>query len=707
MPACRFLASTLTALLLLLCGDAHAARLALVVGNNDYRHVDKLRNATNDAALFAKTLAQAGFQVTEVHDQNRASLFAAIDTFERQINSGDEVVFFFAGHGVQIGSDPILLGTDIRADDEKMAQREGIQLLYVQNAMAKARLALLVIDACRDNPFPKVGGTRSIGEGRGLAPPEPAKGQAIIMSAGRGQKALDAVPNVAGSRNGLFTVTFAEALREPGQDLRTALLRTRDLVEDQAAKINHPQRPSLVDDLRGNVVFFPQQQATLPPVKGPDADMSCTETMATALRSNESGKLFLGNKLFVQAAEHFERAAKEAEVVTGKFCDGELKLRAQEFRVRALLDAHNARQCSPGLDAAAQADRVARAGKRGPEIEQAGRQWQQLAMACRGDLQEQAKASLAAMQDLLKSAQVGVNAVQARAGSETVRDPGTGKASELRSAESPKPKPAVPAAASAPKSEVAKAAPVHVDVAIRDMRVSGLLVAEEVDKMIVYSGEGKITWAVGDVYEGTIVRGKRHGAGRFTWANGQFYEGTWVHDVATGKGKLRMSSGDLFEGDVVDGRPEGQGRMLYASGDRYEGQIVQGEPHGKGVYDWVSGQRYTGPWIKGAATGVGEQKFANGNVYRGEVVGGQPHGQGRMTFANGDIYEGGFVAGLPEGQGTQVWSNGDRYVGAWKSGRRSGQGVMHWKSGDRWEGIFLDDQQTQSGTLTRASAKAS
>lgn len=240
--------------LLLALPEAAAKRLALVIGNDQYQSVDNLRNARNDAKLMAQTLRDARFDVTLVEDVDRRAFYAALDALQKRTDKGDEVVFFFAGHGVQVGNNSILLPVDIRASSDKEVEREGVPLLEVQDALKDARVSVLVIDACRDNPFPKVG-TRAIGATRGLLPPEPARGQAIILSAGRGQKALDSVPGeVVG--NSLFTREFVQVIRQPGVDVRTALLQVRDRVEDKAALTQHEQRPSLVDDLKGSFYLF-------------------------------------------------------------------------------------------------------------------------------------------------------------------------------------------------------------------------------------------------------------------------------------------------------------------------------------------------------------------------------------------------------------------------------------------------------------------
>jgi formylglycine-generating enzyme required for sulfatase activity len=234
----------------LLALEAQATRLALVIGNDAYQKVNPLKNARNDARLMASILQKAGFDVTQASNLGRDSLWSTIDTFKGRINKGDEVVFYFAGHGVQIGANQLLLPTDIEARNDAQVQRDGVPLLDVQDALKDARVAVLLLDACRDNPFPKTG-TRAVGGSRGLTPPEPSTGQIIMMSAGRNQKALDYVPGQQ-QGNGLFTWELSQVLQTPGVEIRAALEQVKERVDDKARKAGHEQRPSLVNDLRGN-----------------------------------------------------------------------------------------------------------------------------------------------------------------------------------------------------------------------------------------------------------------------------------------------------------------------------------------------------------------------------------------------------------------------------------------------------------------------
>lgn len=206
-----------------------------------------------------------------------------------------------------------------------------------------------------------------------------------------------------------------------------------------------------------------------------------------------------------------------------------------------------------------------------------------------------------------------------------------------------------------------------------------------------YSGTGRITWGNGDIYEGTFVRGKRHGKGLFIWANGQRHDGDWLDDIPTGQAKVIYANGNRYEGAVRDGLPHGSGHMQYASGDTYIGEFDNGIAQGKGLYTWKNGQTFNGEWKADRPNGQGNLRFANGNVFSGTVINGVPNGQGRIVFVTGETYAGNLVQGEPDGKGTMVWTNGDQYVGEWKAGKKHGVGLFTWKSGERWEGTHDND----------------
>ncbi len=231
-----------------------AHRRALVIGNDGYIYVNPLANAKNDAKAVAASLEKVGYKVTLLLDQNEKSLKQALRQFKTEVEGGDEVLFFFAGHGVQIAGANYLLPTDIKGDGEDQVKDEAIQLQRLLDDMAdrKTKLALAVIDACRDNPFKSSG--RALG-GRGLAPTTPATGQMILFSAGSGQKALDNLGPKDKDPNGLFTRTFIREIQKPGIPVDRVLKNVREKVVTQAKEVGHEQVPALYDQVIGEFYF--------------------------------------------------------------------------------------------------------------------------------------------------------------------------------------------------------------------------------------------------------------------------------------------------------------------------------------------------------------------------------------------------------------------------------------------------------------------
>ncbi len=237
---------TVIGLLLLLALPAHAARLALVIGNDGYRQIEPLINARNDGRLMATTLKEAGFEVERVHENlDRKDMLRAINGFKARVTKADEVVFFYAGHGIQIGrQSPVLLPVDITQENDDQIVQDGVQLSTVQDALTGAGFALLVIDACRDDPFPrKSDGTRGLARQTGLELSQPAKGSMVLMSAGKGEKALDYVPD--GTRgNGLFTHEFVQAIKSAGRPLLMAISEVKARVPAKAQRVGNNQNPT-------------------------------------------------------------------------------------------------------------------------------------------------------------------------------------------------------------------------------------------------------------------------------------------------------------------------------------------------------------------------------------------------------------------------------------------------------------------------------
>jgi hypothetical protein len=231
-----------------------ANRKALVIGNDLYTDVSKLNNAGTDAEAMAKALESVGFKVWKHLNLDEKKFKQALRDFRQQVQGGDEVMFFYAGHGVQLGNANYLLPTDIKGDHEDQIKDEAIQLQRVLDDLQdkKTKFALAVVDACRDNPFKGQG--RAIG-GRGLAPTTAATGQMIIFSAGSGQQALDKLGQNDTDKNGLFTRVFIKEMIKPGISVDRVLRNVRNEVVTLAKSVGHEQTPALYDQAIGEFYF--------------------------------------------------------------------------------------------------------------------------------------------------------------------------------------------------------------------------------------------------------------------------------------------------------------------------------------------------------------------------------------------------------------------------------------------------------------------
>jgi hypothetical protein len=279
--ACAVIAS-ITAL----SAPAHASkRVALVIGNNDYKNVPKLQKAVNDARTMGDTLKQLGFSVMVAENQNRQQFSQTLLAFDNAVEAGDTAFFFYAGHGFEIAGQNFLLPTDVPAATE--GQEELVRdasiladriIERLQNK--KARTSILVFDACRNNPFERAG-TRAVAGGGGLAPmTQLPEGVFSVFSAGPRQTALDRLSNNDTNPNSVFTRTFSKELLQPGENLVQVAQRTRRTVSEMAETVNHKQIPvyfdQMVDDVflngaakgqaEAKTAEAQQKVAALPPV---------------------------------------------------------------------------------------------------------------------------------------------------------------------------------------------------------------------------------------------------------------------------------------------------------------------------------------------------------------------------------------------------------------------------------------------------------
>ena len=259
-------------------------RVALVIGNDAYQHIQPLEKAGNDARAVGAALEKVGFRTAVLLNANQRQLSRAINRFAEEVAGGGQAVFYFAGHGVQINNQNYLLPVDFELPgNEADVADQAIHLQAVQDKLAEVRAeyALMVIDACRDNPLPRRAG-RSLGGTRGLAQPSSAQGLMVVFSAGAHQQALDKLDDRDRHPNGVFTREFLPWIEKPGVRIRDAILEVRRNVHAAAKKVDHDQLPAVYDQVLGDFYF-------VPPRHGNERTLAVTEAAEVAFWNSIQG----------------------------------------------------------------------------------------------------------------------------------------------------------------------------------------------------------------------------------------------------------------------------------------------------------------------------------------------------------------------------------------------------------------------------------
>ncbi|WP_245313017.1 caspase family protein, partial [Bradyrhizobium macuxiense] len=229
------------ALLLLVCQPAFAEkRVALVLGNSAYQNAPRLANPVNDAGAMAAMLKSAGFDYVDFRrDLPAAETRRALREFADRARNADIAVVYYAGHGIEVDGANYLVPVDARLERDTDVYDEGLSLDRVLVAIEPVRkLRLVILDACRDNPFAKsmkrTLATRAIGQG--LAKVEPTSPNVLIAySAKAGSTAAD-----GDGKNSPFTTALSKYLPMPGLDVRRAFGYVRD---DVLKTTNNRQEP--------------------------------------------------------------------------------------------------------------------------------------------------------------------------------------------------------------------------------------------------------------------------------------------------------------------------------------------------------------------------------------------------------------------------------------------------------------------------------
>lgn len=273
----RFQAAIAVLLLALSTTSALAAKkLALVFGNDTYDALPKLKKAVNDATAMSETLTEIGFEADLATNVTRRGMTQALAKFETKIAPGDEIFFFYAGHGVAIAGENYLIPTDMLAPEQGAESLIEDEAISVDRVIRKfqgrgAAVSFVVLDACRDNPFASEDGTRSIGQSRGLTRIEPPSGVFVLYSAGLGQTALDRLNDDDPNPNSVFTRELLPILKTPGLTHVGIAKRVQSAVIEEASLVGHRQEPAYYDQIKGEIVLLPGANVdVVPEIKAPE-----------------------------------------------------------------------------------------------------------------------------------------------------------------------------------------------------------------------------------------------------------------------------------------------------------------------------------------------------------------------------------------------------------------------------------------------------
>ncbi len=225
-------------------------RIALVIGNSSYSTVTALPNPANDAREMTKFLTSAGFQVVQEPDLTQSDMRRAISTFASMVaaKGPDTVaVVFYAGHGLQVDGENYLIPIDARIEREADVPLQAMRLGDVMNALSgvPSKSRIVIIDACRNNPFSAINKTG----GRGLAIVDAPNGSLVSYSTAPGTEALD-----GDGQNSPYTTALLKHGAEPGAAIEQVLKRVRLSVSEATGRQQFPwESSSLVSEFS----FFP------------------------------------------------------------------------------------------------------------------------------------------------------------------------------------------------------------------------------------------------------------------------------------------------------------------------------------------------------------------------------------------------------------------------------------------------------------------
>ncbi|MBI1209238.1 MAG: DUF1036 domain-containing protein [Azospirillum sp.] len=229
-------------------------RVALVVGNGNYQNAPRLPNPPRDAQAMAASLRRLGFEVIDGIDLDRDGMVKALRGFGQAVEGADVALVYYAGHGIQVDGRNYLLPVDAKLGREQDLRYEAMPVDSVlDEARPARRLRVVILDACRDNPFgqrmSRSMGSRSTLVGRGFARIDPAESDTLIAYA---TKADDVAADGSGG-NSPYTAALIQHIETPGIEINLMFGKVRDTVRQLT---NDRQQPFTYGSLGGEPFYF-------------------------------------------------------------------------------------------------------------------------------------------------------------------------------------------------------------------------------------------------------------------------------------------------------------------------------------------------------------------------------------------------------------------------------------------------------------------
>jgi len=217
---------------------SYAKRFALVIGNSDYK-IGALKNPANDAKDMSSLLKKKGFQVQKLTNANKQQMEQAINTFTKRLHQKNAVgLFYFAGHGVEVNGQNYLIPVGKAIENETEVEYDGVNAGRVMSGMRRAgnNLNMVILDACRNNPFAKSFRSGS----RGLARVE-SRGSMVLYATSPGEVAAD-----GDGKNGLFTQHLMESMNTPNLSIDEVFNLTANKVSNHTGGQQLPWKSGVI-----------------------------------------------------------------------------------------------------------------------------------------------------------------------------------------------------------------------------------------------------------------------------------------------------------------------------------------------------------------------------------------------------------------------------------------------------------------------------